>query len=61
MMGVRKTYKCLDCGQKTGQYHLQGCDIERCPKCGLQLLTCGCKVLMSERIKVKSSAEEDFS
>lgn len=32
---------CGDCGAKYGEQHLAGCDIERCPVCGLQLLSCG--------------------
>ena len=36
--------KCHDCGivNKRGNYHHFGCDIERCPICGNQLISCGC-------------------
>lgn len=36
--------RCHDCGiiNRKGNYHHFGCDIERCPKCGLQLISCGC-------------------
>ena len=32
---------CHDCFALKGQYHCEGCDVEECPKCGGQLLTCG--------------------
>lgn len=34
--------KCHDCGCKEGQFHQPGCDMERCPFCGRQLITCKC-------------------
>ena len=34
--------RCHDCAIKHGGCHHPGCDVERCPKCGLQLIGCGC-------------------
>jgi len=33
---------CHDCGVHIGQKHDYGCDNERCPLCGGQLIGCGC-------------------
>ena len=33
---------CHDCGAKEGEYHQPGCDMERCPFCGGQLISCDC-------------------
>lgn len=34
--------KCHDCGCREGEIHSLGCDMERCPFCGGQLVTCDC-------------------
>jgi hypothetical protein len=41
---------CHDCGATPGQFHVDGCDVERCPKCGGQFFGCECgyKELVSE-------------
>ena len=33
---------CHDCGCSEGELHESGCDMERCPFCGGQLISCDC-------------------
>ena len=36
--------KCHDCGCVHGELHMPGCDVERCPFCEGQLISCDCAV-----------------
>lgn len=47
--------ECGDCGAKYGQQHLPGCDIERCPLCGRQLISCDCGEVYDIREDAKES------
>ena len=35
--------QCGDCGVIRGGFHHPGCDLQDCPACGGQLLSCGCR------------------
>ncbi len=39
---ARKSDRCGDCNVKPGGIHHCGCDQERCPGCGRQLIMCPC-------------------
>jgi hypothetical protein len=34
---------CHDCGAGDGELHHPGCDMEECPMCGRQSISCGCR------------------
>lgn len=33
---------CHDCGVRLGMLHVPGCDVEQCPKCKWQAISCEC-------------------
>ncbi len=37
-----ETLRCHDCNALMGEYHHDGCDCEKCPKCHEQLFSCEC-------------------
>jgi hypothetical protein len=38
--GIAPPERCGDCGATPGHFHHPNCDVEQCPRCGGQLLTC---------------------
>jgi hypothetical protein len=40
---------CHDCAAASGQFHFIGCDVERCPLCKGQAITCECDYDDNER------------
>lgn len=34
--------RCRDCNAAVGKFHHPGCDLEECPRCDGQVISCGC-------------------
>ena len=43
-VGDEENPTCGDCGVHVGEKHLDMCDIERCPACGMQFISCDCGI-----------------
>ncbi len=37
-----KSHPCHDCNAFPGAFHVPGCDMEECPRCGHQSISCAC-------------------
>jgi hypothetical protein len=51
-----KAGRCHDCGVEADGVHHLGCDAERCPRCGGQLISCECrgKVLIRGKAAIRT-------
>ena len=47
---TRDSEQCPNCLAEQGEYHVPGCDIEQCPECEEQLISCS-HVIMGEGYK----------
>lgn len=46
--------RCHDCGIRHRGCHHSGCDVERCPRCGRQLISCYCELWEEEKEILKN-------
>lgn len=46
--GEDESARCHDCNALPGEFHHWGCDMERCPACGHQLISCECEDVFAE-------------
>ena len=51
--------RCHDCKVAPGGFHHPGCDVERCPRCEGQLLSCGCLASMDESNEMTENADDE--
>ena len=49
---------CHDCGAVKGEFHVVGCDVERCPVCKGQAMSCDCDIeeMKDERAEPSGAA-----
>ena len=45
-----KQTRCPNCDAKPGKLHAADCDVERCPECGGQKVSCDCERKKSDRL-----------
>ena len=50
--------RCGDCGARRGHVHHHGCDIEECPRCHNQAISCECRIMELDELEEKWDEEE---
>lgn len=50
---------CHDCGVIAGQLHVPGCDMERCPSCHCQAISCDCSIESADVAGGEDGTEPD--
>lgn len=48
---------CHDCGVAVGMIHESGCDVERCPRCGNQAISCCCESLPHREVERATASQ----
>ncbi len=53
------TGPCFRCFTSKGMFHVLKCEYEQCPKCGLQISTCGCYLTTEKFVELHDPREDD--
>lgn len=51
---------CHDCGVDKGMYHIPGCGVERCPRCGGQYWSCDCEFVGDSNDPEEFGTADDY-
>ncbi len=53
-------HPCGDCGVEKGEFHVPGCDVERCPSCSGQMIGCDCSSSSKPKKPPKPFSKRDL-